>query len=65
VALVKNVSPMGDLEIPALGLVVAAGASVEIADDVAENLLEQVGTWAVGDSKKSTSTPAPDAPDAK
>lgn len=37
----RNISPLGDLYIPALGLDVAAGETFNVSDDVAESLLEQ------------------------
>lgn len=44
---IKNVSPLGDLDVPALRRVVAAGEVVEVADAaVAANLLEQSANWA-------------------
>lgn len=60
-ATVKNVSPLGDLDVPALRITVPAGATVDVPDEVAANLLEQVGTWASGESKKNTN-PAPADP---
>ena len=63
-ALIKNVSPFGDLEVPAIGMTVLAGESVDVPDEVAQSLLEQSFHWASGDSKKSTTTvSAPDAED--
>lgn len=59
-ALIKNVSPLGDLDVPALGLHVAAGATVEVSDEAAASLLEQTDVWAAGDSKKSTNSAAAD-----
>lgn len=42
----KNVSPLGDLDIPALGLTIPAGEILETADpDVAASLADQNGTW--------------------
>ena len=55
-ALIKNVSPFGDLEVPAVGLTILAGETVDVPDAVAESLLEQTFHWASGDSKKSTTT---------
>jgi len=37
----RNVSPLGDLYIPALGLEVAAGDTFTVSDELAESLLEQ------------------------
>lgn len=38
---IKNVSPFGDLDVPLLGRVIAAGESVEVTDEQAEVLLQQ------------------------
>ena len=46
-ATITNISPIGDLIIPALGnLVVKAGESVDVSDEAAASLLEQTGNWA-------------------
>lgn len=41
----KNVSPLGDLDFPLLRRVVAAGEEFEVDDDTAALLLEQVGNF--------------------
>lgn len=62
-AKVKNVSPLGDLVVPALGLEVKAGATVELSDEAAASLLAQTDNWAPADKAAAASTPAkPDAP---
>lgn len=44
---IKNISPLGDLDVPAMRRVVAAGEVVEVDDaDLADNLLEQSTNWA-------------------
>lgn len=55
-AKVKNTSPFGDLFVPTLGVEVAFGEVIDVADDVAASLLEQPFHWSQGDSK---SAPAP------
>ena len=55
-AFIKNVSPFGDLEVPALGMSILAGETVDVPDEIAQSLLEQPFHWASGDSKKSTIT---------
>jgi hypothetical protein len=59
VAKIKNVSPFGDLYLPALDTVILAGETVEVPDDLAANLLEQTFHWSAGDSTKTTSNPEP------
>jgi len=61
-AKIKNVSPIGDLVIPALGnLVVKAGESVDVSDEAAASLLEQPSNW-VADSSVSAPASAPSTP---
>jgi hypothetical protein len=59
VAKVKNVSPFGDLYVPALGIEIKSGETVEVPDELAANMLEQPFNWSAGDSTKTTSTPEP------
>ncbi|NQX36252.1 hypothetical protein [Herbiconiux sp. VKM Ac-2851] len=47
---VTNISPQGDLELPLIGRVVAAGESVEVPADVAEKLAAQPDVWLVTSS---------------
>ena len=63
-ATIKNVSPLGDLEIPALGIIVLAGATADVSDEAAESLLQQGDNWVTGvaTSSKNNSTPTPDVP---
>jgi hypothetical protein len=56
-AKVKNISSLGDLNIPALGLDVLAGETIEVPDDVAASLLDQPSNWISGESNSSKSTP--------
>ena len=63
-AKVKNISPLGDLIVPVIGLTVPAGQSVEVADDIAASLLAQTANWVAGDSAP-TPTITPDAPAAQ
>jgi len=65
-AKVKNISTQGDLDVPVLNRVIAYGETVEVPDDIAASMLEQVGVWTSGDdskagAKSSTSTPASDS----
>ena len=56
-AKIKNISPLGDLDVPVLGLTVKAGATVDVADDVAASLLEQKNNWAPADKAAASITP--------
>ncbi len=63
-AKIKNVSPLGDLIIPALGITVAAGAIADVSNEAAASLLEQTSNWQAADqAAASTSTPSNAAPD--
>lgn len=56
-ATITNISPLGDLIIPALNnLVVKAGESVDVSDEAAASLLEQTDNWS---SAKGAKTSAP------
>jgi len=49
---IKNVSPLGDLDVPALRRIVAAGEVVDVDDDdLAANLLDQPANWAPAPAK--------------
>lgn len=57
-AKIKNVSPLGDLDVPALGLMVKAGATIEITnDEMAASLLEQPQNWVAADKAAASITP--------
>jgi len=42
---IKNVSPFGDLDVPLLGRVVAAGETVDVSEEEAEILLAQPANY--------------------
>ena len=42
---IRNVSPVGDLDVPLLRKIVARGESVEVTDDQAKTLLDQATNW--------------------
>jgi hypothetical protein len=55
---IKNISPLGDLIIPALGnLFVKAGESAEVSDEAAASLLEQTINWVAADKAAASLTP--------
>lgn len=57
-AKIKNVSPLGDVDIPALGLSVKAGATIDIANaEIAASLLEQTENWVAADKAAASITP--------
>lgn len=57
-AKVKNVSALGDLIVPSLGIEVKAGAIVEVEDDAAASLLAQPDNWAAADKAAVSVTPS-------
>jgi hypothetical protein len=62
-AKIKNISPLGDLNIPSLGLDVKAGAIVDVSDEAAASLLAQTDNWTAADKAAVSVTPStPDAP---
>lgn len=63
-AKIKNVSPLGDLSVPALGLTVKAGDVVEVTDEAAASLLEQTENWVAADQAAASMIQTPAAPDA-
>lgn len=42
----RNVSPLGDLEVPVLGVVVKAGESVDVPADLVDGFVAQPDVWA-------------------
>lgn len=42
---IRNVSPLGALDVPLIGRVVGAGEAVEVPAEHAERLLEQHDNW--------------------
>jgi len=63
-AKIKNISPLGDLIIPALdNIVIKAGESVEVSEEAAASLLAQPDNWVAADKAASSLTPttAPDS----
>jgi hypothetical protein len=58
-ATITNISPLGDLIIPALNnLVVKAGESAEVSEEAAASLLEQADNWTSSKGAK-VAAPAP------
>lgn len=53
-AKIKNVSPFGDLYVPALGFEIKFGETVDVPDEIASSLLEQPFNWQAGDGKKQS-----------
>ncbi len=48
---ITNVSPIGDLDVPALRRVVKAGEAVEVTVDIARSMLDQPTNWAPFDDE--------------
>lgn len=43
--IIKNVSPLGELDVPLLGRFLKAGEEIEVSDEVAERLLPQAENY--------------------
>lgn len=52
---IRNTNPLGDVEVVALQRVVDRGEVIDVPDDVAALLLDQVGNW-----EPETASVAPD-----
>ena len=57
-AKIKNVSALGDLVVPSLGIEVKAGATVDVTDEAAASLLAQPDNWAAADKAAVSVSPA-------
>lgn len=54
-AVLRNINPLGEVDLPLIGRTLAAGEEFEVPDSAAEVLLEQVGNYEpVKTAKKST-----------
>ena len=62
-ATITNISPLGDLIIPALNnLVVKAGESAEVSEEAAASLLEQTDNWTSAKGAKVAVAPVSSTP---
>ena len=62
-ATITNISPIGDLIIPALNnLVVKAGESAEVSEEAAASLLEQTNNWTSAKGAKVVVAPVDPTP---
>ena len=52
--LIRNVNPLGEVDVPLLGRIVAADEVVEVSDEDAAQLLPQASNWA---AEPATPTP--------
>lgn len=57
---IRNVSPYGDLDVPLLGVIVAAGEVVDVSDEAAENLLAQAENWVLAGGPTGSAGPVDD-----
>ena len=55
----RNVNPVGDIELPLLGRYLARDEVFEIEDDLGSALLEQIGNYEPADPPTPDATPAP------
>ena len=60
---IRNISPLGELYVPALEITIAPGEIAEVSDEAAASLLEQTENWApVAKPTSATPSAAPDVP---
>ena len=60
---IRNINPLGAVDVPLLGLVVEVGDLVEVTDEQAELLLAQPGNWeAVPVAEEPEEAPDTEAP---
>ena len=52
--LIRNINPLGEVDVPLLDRTVAAGEAVEVSDEDAAQLLPQTPNWAVVDAPADT-----------
>lgn len=55
---IKNVSPLGDLDLPLIGRVVEYGEEFEVSDDIGEQIVAQETNWEWVDRPKEPKKPA-------
>lgn len=53
-----NTNPLGDIDLPLIGRTLAAGEEFEVSDDIAAELLEQVGNYAPAKAPKGKTATA-------
>lgn len=56
----RNVNPIGDVDLPIVGRVVTAGEVFTVPDDIGTALLDQVGNYELVADAPPAPTPAPD-----
>lgn len=57
----RNINPLGAVELPLIGRVLDAGEVFDIADDLGAALLEQVGNYELATEPAAPDVPAPAA----
>lgn len=62
---IRNVSPYGDLDVPLLGVIVLAGETVDVTDENAAVLLEQVENWTLAGGVTASAGPVDVAEEVK
>lgn len=60
-AILRNINPVGDIDLPVLGRTIRAGEEFEVADEIAAVLLEQVGNYEAVTKKPGKSNTAVEA----
>lgn len=55
-AVLRNINPLGEVDLPLIGRTLAAGEEFEVPAGVAEVLLQQVGNYEAVKTTKKTNT---------
>lgn len=55
---IRNISPVGDLDVPGVG-VIKAGDTADVPDDIGETLLRQTANFALAQPAQPESKDAP------
>ena len=55
---IRNLNPIGEVEVPSLGRVVAAGEVIDVPDEVGAALLDQPMNWAAVPTNDTPDAPA-------
>lgn len=61
--IIRNVSPIGDLDVPLLRRIVRAGEEIEVTKDQADALLAQTSNWKPGKKNAGTGAPTEESTD--
>ena len=58
---IRNVNPIGDIDVPLLRRIVLRGETVEVTDEQAASLLDQPDNWQPVETDSTPATPEEDS----